>query len=129
MVQQMIVSTFSALGLQGKGQVVSSPWFVDSRVSNHMTSSSASLHNIRRYTGTQHNQITNGSILLITTVGDIGSSFDNIFISSDLSTNLIFVGQLVNNNFNVSFSRDGCLVQDQGSGKVFAKEPKVGRLF
>lgn len=36
MVHQMIVSAFSALGLQGKGYVVSSPLFVDSGTSNHM---------------------------------------------------------------------------------------------
>lgn len=39
----MIVSAFSALGLQGKGQVVTSPWFVDLGASNHMTGSSDSL--------------------------------------------------------------------------------------
>ena len=46
----------------------------------------------------------------------------------DLSTNLISVGQLVDNNCNVHFSRSGCVVQDQVSGQMIAKGPKVGRL-
>jgi hypothetical protein len=39
------------------------------------------------------------------------------------------VGQLVEKNCDPHFSRDGCLVQDQVSGKILAKGPKVGRLF
>ena len=33
------------------------------------------------------------------------------------------------NHCDVHFSRGGCLVQDQMSGKVIAKGPRVGRLF
>lgn len=73
MVQQMIASAFSALGLQHKGSVVSSRWFVDSGASNHMTGSSDLLNNIRCYTGSQHIQIANGSTLPIAAVGDLGS--------------------------------------------------------
>lgn len=51
-VHHMIVFAFSALGLQGKGQNISSHWFVDSEASNHMTGSSNSLHNIQQYIGT-----------------------------------------------------------------------------
>lgn len=70
--KQMIVSAFFALSLQGKGQVLSSPWFVVSGVSNHMTSDFASSCNIRLYSSTHHIQIANASILSITAVGDIG---------------------------------------------------------
>ena len=50
-------------------------------------------------------------------------------MSHKLSTNLISIGQLVDNNCTVQFSNSGCLVQDQVSGKMIAKGPKVGRLF
>ena len=50
-------------------------------------------------------------------------------MSSKLSTNLISIGQLVDNNGTVQFSNSGCLVQNQVSGKMIAKRPKVGRLF
>ena len=60
---------------------------------------------------------------------NLSSSLTNVFVSPNLSTNLICIGQLVNNNCNVHFSRFGCVVQDQVSGRMIAKGPKVGRLF
>ena len=36
---------------------------------------------------------------------------------------------MVDNNYDVRFSRDGCIMQDQVSGKILVKGPKVGRLF
>ena len=50
-------------------------------------------------------------------------------MSPKLSTNLISIGQLVDNNCTVQFSNSGCLVQDQVSGKMSAKGTEVGRLF
>jgi hypothetical protein len=41
-VQQMIVSTLSA-GLQGKTQLLPSPWLIDSAASNHMNGNSEAL--------------------------------------------------------------------------------------
>ena len=129
MVQQMILTAFSALGLQGQGKPASSTWFIDSGATNHMTGSSDFLQNLRPYTGCQNIQIANGSNLPITAIGDIGHSFRHVFVAPKLSTNLISVGQLVENHCDVHFSRGGCLVQDQMSGKVIAKGPRVGRLF
>jgi len=128
MVQQMIVSAFSALGLQGN-DVTSNFWIVDSGASNHMTNSTSILKNVRKYQGPSQIQIANGSNLPITKVGDITPTFKNVFVSPKLSTSLISVGQLVDNNCDVNFSRNGCLVQDQVSGTIIAKGPKVGRLF
>ena len=45
MVQQMIVSAFTALGLQGKIPT-STPWLVDSAASNHMTGNETDLHDV-----------------------------------------------------------------------------------
>ncbi|KAH0655634.1 hypothetical protein KY285_030516 [Solanum tuberosum] len=81
MVQQMIVSAFSALGLQG--------------ASNHMTNYTSILKNIHTYQGPSQIQIANGSNIPITKVGDITPTFKN----------------------------------DQVSGTIVAKGPKVGRLF
>ena len=71
----MIVSTLSALGLQGKKHILPSPWLIDSTASNHMTGSPIALHNVRKYDGEQHIQIADGSTLPITAVGNLGSSF------------------------------------------------------
>uniref|UniRef100_M1BMX3 GAG-pre-integrase domain-containing protein n=1 Tax=Solanum tuberosum TaxID=4113 RepID=M1BMX3_SOLTU len=94
-----------------------------------MTNSTNILKNIREYNGPTQIQVANGSNLPITKVGDITETFKNVFVSPKLSTSLISVGQLVDNNCDVNFSRNGCLVQDQVSGTIIAKGPKVGRLF
>ena len=106
MVQQMILSAFSALGLQGKGKTITSvpsPWFVDSGATNHMTGTSDLLHNQRPYTGTQHIQVADGNNIPITTVGDISSFFRHVLVSPKLSTSLLSVGQMVDNNCDVHF--------------------------
>ncbi|KAG6504525.1 hypothetical protein ZIOFF_036859 [Zingiber officinale] len=82
------------------------------------TLSSNVLHNLQKYTDKQNIQIANDSNLPITTIGDIGPSFRHVFVSPGLSTSLISVGQLVDNNCDVNFSRCGCLVQDQRSRKL-----------
>ena len=75
-----------------------------------MTRSTDWLHNLQKYTGKQNIQIANGSNLPITAIGDIGPSFRHVFVSPGLSTSLISIGQLVDNNCDVSFSHHGCLV-------------------
>ena len=85
--------------------------------------------NIRNYDGNLKINTADGSSLPISAVGDLSSSLTNVFVSPNLSTNLISVGQLVDNNCNVHFSRFGCVVQDQVSGQMIAKGPKVGRPF
>jgi hypothetical protein len=129
MVQQMIMSAFSALGLQGNGTTSSKSWLLDFAASNHMTRSSDTLCNVRPYHGSSPIQIANRSHLAINEVGDINPSFRDVYASLGLFTSLISVGQLVDNNYDVHFSRDGCLVLDQVSGKILMKGPKVGRLF
>ncbi|KAJ0047010.1 hypothetical protein Pint_05361 [Pistacia integerrima] len=67
-VQEMIVSAFSALGLQGTGS--SSPsWILDLGASNHMTNSLYGLSNVREYCGSSHIQTDNGSALPIVAIG------------------------------------------------------------
>jgi len=129
MVQQMIISAFSALGIQGKGLSQTKSWLLDSAASNHMTSCKSLLKNVRTYHGSEQIQVANGNLIPISAVGDITPAFTNVLVSSDLSHNLLSVGQLVDNHYDVHFSRDGCSVQDQVSGTVIAKGPKVGRLF
>jgi hypothetical protein len=51
MVQEMIVSAFSALSFQFTG---SSSWILDSSASNHMTNSLNGLNNVREYCGSPH---------------------------------------------------------------------------
>ena len=110
MVQQMILSTFTSFRLSSNHKVSSKPWYFDSGASNHMTNTVAPLSNIRNYDGNLKINTANGSSLPISDVGDLSSYLTNVFVSPDLSTNLIYVGQLVDNNCNVHFSHSGCVV-------------------
>ena len=127
MVQQMIITAFSALGLQGKCTLPYFYWLVDSGASNHIINSSDTLSNVQKHY--ENIQIANGSKLSIHAIGDTNSLIKYVLISPQFSTNLISVGQLVDKNCDVRFSRDGCIVQDQVSGKILAKGLKVGCLF
>jgi hypothetical protein len=129
MIQQMIVSALSALGLSGNQNSIPKPWYFDSAASNHMTNTALPLNNVQKYKGNLHIHTADGNSLSITVVGDISALLNTVFVSPMLSTNLISVGQLVDNNCDVHFSKSGSFVQDQVSGKMIAKGPKVGRLF
>ena len=129
MIQQMIISAFSTLGLSGKNLSTSSPWYFDSAASNHMTNNIASLTNVNENFGNLKIHIADGSHLPITTTGDISLSLTDVFVSPGLTTNLMFVGQLVENDCKLEFSKSGCVVQDQQSGRMIARGPKVERLF
>ena len=47
------------------------------------------------------------AVLPITAVGTLGHGFNDVFVSSGLSTNLFYVGQLVDTNYDVHFSHGG----------------------
>ena len=107
MVQQMIISAF---GLLSNHTVSSKPWYFDSVASNHMTNIVLSLSNVRNYDGNLKINTADGSSLPISVVGDHFSFLTDVFVSPNLSTNLLSVRQLVDNNCNVNFSRSGCVV-------------------
>ena len=67
-------------------------WLVDLGASNHMTSSSDTLSNVRTYHGATNIQIANDTQLPIHAIGDINSSVKNVFVSSELATSLISIG-------------------------------------
>lgn len=116
MIQQMIMSAFSTLGLQGNDTNPSTSWLVDFGASNHMTKSFDTLCNVCPYDGSSHIHIANGSHLAINEVGYINSSFRDVCVSPNLYTSLFSVGQLVDNNCDAHFSRNSYLVQNQGWG-------------
>jgi hypothetical protein len=106
----MIVSALSALGLQGKTQLLPSPWLTDYAASNHMTDNSEAQQDVCNYDGEQNIQIANGRTIPITAIGNLGSAFTNVFMSTDLFANLIYVGQLVENDYSLHFDHHGCRV-------------------
>ncbi|KAJ0043106.1 hypothetical protein Pint_18823 [Pistacia integerrima] len=90
MVQQMLISALSAMGFQGKHSTTL--WYVDSGASNHMTNTPANLSHVRPYAGQSAIQTANGNSLPIAAVGNASSTFTDVFLAPQLSTNLIYVG-------------------------------------
>jgi len=123
----MIVSAFSTLGLTGNKSSPFKPWYFDFEAFNHLTNTTSPPTNVKNYTRDLNIHKVGSNSLPVTIVGDGSSKLANVFVSPTLSTNLIFVGQLVQiNDWNVNFSCDGCMVQDQVSKKMVAKDPKMG---
>ena len=129
MVQQMIISALYVIRFSGNHKFPSKPWYLDFGASNHMTNIDVPLSNIKNYDGNLKINTTDGSSLPVIVIGDLSPSLTDVFVFPNLSTNLIYVGQLFDNNCDVHFSHSGCVVQDQVLRKMIAKGPKVGRLF
>ena len=79
MVQQMILSAFTAFRLSGNHKVSSKPWYFDSGASNHMTNTVVPLSNIRNYDGNLKINTADGISLPINAVGDLSSSLTDVF--------------------------------------------------
>ncbi|BAT97030.1 hypothetical protein VIGAN_09037300 [Vigna angularis var. angularis] len=120
MIQQMVLSTLSTLGIQSKSSSVSQPWFLYFGTSNYMSDSSENLHNLH-----QKIQIVDDNTLFITSIYDLNPDFRNVLVSPGLASNLLSFGQLMDNNCDVKFSRFGCLMQERVSEKVIMKGSKV----
>ncbi|KAK4489825.1 hypothetical protein RD792_000469 [Penstemon davidsonii] len=93
MIQQMIISALSALGVSGKPLSTSSPWYFDSGASHHMTNNVDLLTNVKKYSGNLKIYTADGNPLPITATGDISPSLTNVFVSPGLATNLVSIVQ------------------------------------
>ncbi|KAK3036084.1 hypothetical protein RJ639_029837 [Escallonia herrerae] len=138
-VSSTISSAFSTIGLSGKSSHLSPTfnplWIIDSDAFNHMTRVHTSPRSITRYEGKKQIIAANGEKMDIVDSDNISLSIapntsfhlSKVFAIPKLATNLISVGQLVDGDNIVSFSRDGCMIQ--GTGKIKGKGRRIGRLF
>ena len=67
--------------------------------------------------------------ITISTPNNQNQPLQNVYFVPKLAANLIFVGQLAENNCAVHFLSSGCVLQDQNTGMVIGKGRKQGRLF
>lgn len=63
-IQQIVISVLSTLGVSGKPSTAHSGWLLDSSVTNLMTHDPWFLSNLRLYTGSLHISTGNGNIFL-----------------------------------------------------------------
>ena len=109
----------------------SSTWLLDFACCNHMTSSTdvVSSHNSPDlptiYT-------TNGSPWHVSHLGNVSKptlTISNVYQISQLTHNLLSVGQLTELGFSLIFSFTGVIVQDSHMGQIVGIARKVERLF
>lgn len=87
------------------------------------------LINSKKYSKNFKIYTADGIHLPIIVTGDISYSLANVFVSSNLISNLVSIGQLVDNNYKVKISKSSCIVQDQQSGKIIVIRPKLRHFF
>lgn len=75
-----------------------------------MTNTAIPLSNVKEYNSNLNIYTADGSALPITAVCDLSSSLANAFMSPNLYTNLISIGQFVDHNFDVYFSSSSYVV-------------------
>lgn len=75
-----------------------------------MTNNFAILTNVKNYTRNLQIHIVDENNLPITIIGDILPSLTNVFVSLSLTNNLISVGQLVDNDYQVEFLKSDYFV-------------------
>lgn len=137
-VSSAISSAFSTIGLSGNvsntHSYLNPIWILDSGASNHMTCANKDFKD-KNYTGNNKIVTANGDKLNIVAVHDIHLSttiplkLSNVFMVPNLTANLISVGQLIEEGYKLTFSIDGCLIQDLQTGKEKGRARRVGRLF
>ncbi|GAV60635.1 zf-CCHC domain-containing protein/gag_pre-integrs domain-containing protein [Cephalotus follicularis] len=121
---QIILQALSSIGFSGDRSSNSRNWYLDSGASNHITGSLHYLLSPTPYFGPLKISTADEIELSIDRVGNINSSsmpLKDVFFVPHLSTNLLSIGQLVKNNYNVLFSPTGCIIQDLATKKVIRR--------
>ena len=104
---------------------------LDSACYNHMTSS---LDVVPSHTSTSLPTIytANGSLMHVSHLGSLSTpalSVSNVYQIPKLTHNLLYVGQLTELGFSLTFSSTGVVVQDSQMGQIVGTAYKFGRLF
>lgn len=83
-----------------------------SGASNHTTNNSNALCHVQPYDGESTIQTINASYVQIIAIANVSFKITDMFLTSQLFTDLISANQLVDDNCAINFSIDGCVVQD-----------------
>ncbi|KAL4318116.1 hypothetical protein GQ457_18G020990 [Hibiscus cannabinus] len=103
-------------------------WFLDSGCSHHMTGNKSLLSELDesykktvRLGDSKQLQVEGkGTVAMQNNHGKINHLYNVLYVSN-LSQNLLSVGQLLSRGFTVTFDKSSCLVASKASGKVLVK--------
>ncbi|CAN0918362.1 Retrovirus-related Pol polyprotein from transposon TNT 1-94 [Linum grandiflorum] len=124
---EALQSAFASFGVTGKPRT----WFLDSAAFNHMTSD-RSIFKTYQTIPYMDVKVANGQTLPVAGIGHVSTphfEIPNTLHVPQLVPNLVSVGQLTDDGLMVSFSSNGCSVQDRTSRVRFGTGSKVGRNF
>ncbi|KAA0025466.1 Retrovirus-related Pol polyprotein from transposon TNT 1-94 [Cucumis melo var. makuwa] len=127
LLNQLISSPSSALAVSPGNR-----WLLDSGCCNHMTSDYSLMNTPSPTKSLPPIYAADGNCMNITHMGTINTPSLNLphtYCVPNLTFNLVSVGQLCDLGFTVSFSSNGCQVQDPQTGQTIGTGRKVGRLF
>ncbi|KAL0554223.1 hypothetical protein IC582_008140 [Cucumis melo] len=127
LLNRLISSTSSALALSPGNR-----WLFDSGCCNHMTSNYSLMNTPSPTKSLPPIYVADGNCINITHMGIINTPSLNLlhtYCVPNLTFNLVSVGQLCDLGLTVSFSSNGCQVQDPQTGQTIGTDRKVGRLF
>ncbi|XP_049364480.1 uncharacterized protein LOC125829272 [Solanum verrucosum] len=96
----------------------STVWHIDSAASNHMTRNQKLFFDLSKPRSRHEIVTTNGHVLTASAIGTI-KPFSEVLCVPKLTANLLSVGQLVEQNFLVIFSPNGCVIQNILAGCFF----------
>ena len=106
-------------------------WLHDYACCNHMTSSTVVVHS-HTFTSLPTIYTTNGSPMHVSHLGNVSTpalSVFNVYQIPQLTHNLLFVGQLIELGFSLTFSSTGVVVQDSQTRQIVGTARNVRRLF
>ncbi|KAA0067280.1 Integrase, catalytic core [Cucumis melo var. makuwa] len=127
LLNQLISSSSSTLAVSPGNR-----WLLDSVYFNHMTSNYSLMNTPSPAKSLPPIYAADDNCMNITHMGIINTTSLNIphtYCVSNLTFNLVSVGQLCDLGLTVSFSPNGCQVQDPQTGQTIGTGRKVGRLF
>ncbi|KAA0047306.1 Retrovirus-related Pol polyprotein from transposon TNT 1-94 [Cucumis melo var. makuwa] len=126
-VRILISSSSSALAVSSGNR-----WLLDSACCNHMTSNYSLMNTPSPAKSLPPIYAADGNCMNITHIGTVNTPSMNLphtYCVPNLTFNLVSVGQLCDLGLTVSFSPNGCQVQDPQTGQTIGTGRKVGRLF
>jgi hypothetical protein len=107
-------------------------WYFDSACCNHMSPDSQLFSSVIPTTHAHFIQTANGSHIAASNTGSVSNptlSLSDTYLISNLTLNLISVGQLCELSFDLWFGSSGCRVQDTRTNQVLGTGRRVGRMF
>jgi hypothetical protein len=107
-------------------------WYFDSACCNHMSPDSQLFSSVIPTTHAPLIQTANGSYISANHTGSVSTptlSLSDTYLISNLTLNLISVGQLCELGYDLWFDSSGCRVQDPRTNQVLGTGRRVGRMF